>query len=217
MATKLDSVSTLQADFGQTRFGEPRSGGKARRPQPRPAHGRTLGGASAVAPSCDGAAAPPGVTVGHRVATAQAGPSRPSGGGGRSPGRRAKRGYPPMSLRSAEVEPEGRQVAASSSEGEAPSAALVADQGEACPHGWVAALRAAPPQAARSAALEPVGREVIDRMTGAASSRDSVGAAALAAVPQARPARWQAGDESTRSGRRRIVFAIVLTVVSTER
>ena len=189
MATKLDSVSTPQADFGQARFGEPRSGGKARRPQPRPAHGRTLGGASAVAPSSDGAAAPPGVPAGHRVATAQAGPSRPSGGGGRSPGRRAKRGYPPMSLRSAEVEPEGRQVAASSSEGEAPSAALVADRGEACPHGWVAALRAAPPQAARSAVLEPEGREGVVRVAGGASSHASPGGAALAASAQRCPGR----------------------------
>ena len=114
-----------------------------------------------------------------------------------------------MSLRSAEVEPEGRQVAASSSEGEAPSAALVADQGEACPHGWVAALRAAPPRALRSGALEPAGREGIDHMAGAACSRDSDGAAALAAVPQARPARCQVGDASARSGMHRIVSAIV--------
>ena len=136
---------------------------------------------------------------------------------GAKPRAPAKRGYPPVSFCSAEVRPEGPQAIASSDGGKAPSAALAAGRCEASPHRRVAALRAAPPRAARSAALEPEGREVIAYLTGVASSRDSDGAAALAAVPEARPARWQVGDESAQSGIHRIVFAIVPACVSPRR
>lgn len=116
---------------------------------------------------------------------------------GAKPRAPAKRGYPPVRFRNAEVRAEGTQAIASSDGGKAPSAAQAAGRCEASPHRRVAALRAAPPQTARSAVLEPEGREGVVRVAGGASSHASPGEAALAASAQRCPGRCRPSCAST--------------------
>lgn len=77
----------------------------------------------------------------------------------------------------------------------------------------VAALCAAGPQGRRSRPLEAEGREVAVERADAASSRDSVGAAALAAGAKRRPARCPMHGESTRASPEAIEIAFVTGLV----